>query len=874
MPEPFLRNFSCKNYQKLLYVLVFMSLVMAAFVVLPSTYTAHAASATHLNTPTIVLTPTSAHYSPLYSSIFVQGANYSAHETVNIYWNYSSQGNKGTLETTATADSAGSFLAQFVTPLAAFGTYKVAGFGQTSGLVATARFQLLAHLDLNPYASGPGSTLILTGNAFGANEIVKIYWNYTGPGKGTLLATATGDTTGSFSVNAKVPGNATPGTSTPIDGVGQSTGATAGGRYIFYSPTLALAPVSGSSSTLLTTTAYGFRSNENASLYWNNGTKPLAKGTTDNNGRIVFTITVPAKSKIGTYPIKIVGGSSKVAASNTFTIVAAASSLSLGSGPVGTRVKVSGQGYQSSEQVIIYWNYTGPGTGTTVATVTAGFSGLIDATFAVPTATPGAYPVATVGSSSNIVTKNTFTVATGLATSPPVRAPGTNAIATGTGYKATETVQLYWDTTSGNPIATATADAQGNINQTVTFPVNATPGKHTLIGVGQSSGKSFSTAVTADTIWEDFGFNFAHSRENPYENSITNSNVATLKLRWSATTAQGFKDSPVYANGSVYVATTDGILDAYNATTGAQLWQFTTNTGFKNYSAPLLDTANNMIFFGLVGRDGSGIPTPFYALNAQTGSLIWSMIIPGNEFAFPTLGAQTLYMGVSNEGATSAILSIDETTGHILWQYSANGGVWGAIAIDTATHSLFSIIGNPVNAVVALDSRTGSQQWFHSLPTFGPDDDPGSGITIANNMVYLDDKNGSEYGLDESTGNQRWSTQIGSDFLGGDVSTQAVSANGTLYIGSLDGNLYALNATTGTILWKGATGGGIDSSPAVANGVVYVASFDKKFYAFNASTGAVLWSYNTGSLAISSPIVVNGWLYCGSTNGKLYAFSL
>lgn len=866
-----LRILSPKGGKKLLSTLALVLLLAGSLPGLPGfTTLGHAA---HATSPTIVLSPTSARYSPLYSSIFVQGTNFAANETVNIYWNYTGPG-KGTFETSSTTDATGSFLAQFVTPLAASGTYTVAGIGGSSGLVATASFQLLPHFGLDPYASGPGTAITFTGNSYGANEVVKIYWNYTGPGKGTLLTSATGDSTGSFTAHAKIPSNAIPGSTTPIAGVGQTTRGVAQGGYIFYPPTLALAPLSGSSTTTITASAYGFTGNETASIFWNNHTKPLAKGTTHLDGSIVFTISVPAMSRAGSYPIKIVGNISKVTATTTFTVVSSASNLSLVSGPVGTKVKVAGQGYKPNEQVTIYWNYTGPSTGTPVATANAGYGGTLNASFAVPSSALGAYQVAAIGKLSNIVTQNTFTIANGLAASPSTRAPNTNTTATGTGYQANETVQLYWDTTTSPPIATATANAQGNISQTVTFPANATPGPHAIIGVGQSSGTSFTTPVTVDSTWGDFGFDFAHSRENPYENGVNTSNVANLKLRWSAMTKQSFKDSPVYANGIVYVATTDGKLDAYNSTTGTQLWQFNTNTGFKNYSAPLLDSATGLIFFGLVARDGSGVPTPFYALNAQTGSLVWNMILPGNEFAFPTMGAQTLYMGISNEGTTSTILSIDEMSGHINWQYNTNGGVWGAIAIDTSTHALFSIIGNPVDAVVSLDTRTGSQHWLHTLPAFGPDDDPGSGITVANGLVYLDDKNGSVYGLSESTGNQSWSTQIGSDFLGGDVSTQAVSTNGTLYVGSLDSNLYALNATTGGVLWKTPTGGGIDSSPTVANGVVYFASFDHKFYALNAATGAVLWSYNTGSLAISSPIMVNGWLYCGSTNGKLYAFSL
>jgi outer membrane protein assembly factor BamB len=83
-----------------------------------------------------------------------------------------------------------------------------------------------------------------------------------------------------------------------------------------------------------------------------------------------------------------------------------------------------------------------------------------------------------------------------------------------------------------------------------------------------------------------------------------------------------------------------------------------------------------------------------------------------------------------------------------------------------------------------------------------------------------------------------------------------------------------MNATTGAVLWKVATGAGIDSSPAFANSVVYVASINGKIYAISGTTGSILWSYATEGLIYSSPIIVNGWLYCASADGNLYAFSL
>jgi outer membrane protein assembly factor BamB len=867
MPNPLLQCIPHKRSYPFLLTLTIVLIFAGAFVGLSHSYSAHAAG------PTLTLHPTSSNYSPPDSRVVVQGNRFSSDETVKVYWNYTGQGS-GTLEAAATTDGSGTFFAQFAPPLASTGTYTVAGIGQTSGLNAIATFLLLPNLSISPEASGPNTLLTFAGDAFGAGEAVKIYWNYTGPGTGTLLSTATGNGTGSFTFTAHVPLGTSPG-DTIVAGVGQSSQTVAKHIFTLYTPAEMLAPLSGSVSTALTVSAYGFKGNEKVSIFWNNGMNPLAIVKADLFGYIAPTITVPPGSAPGSYAVKVLGQTSHVTATNTFVMLAPASQLSIASGPVGVKVKVTGQGYAPNEQVGVYWNYTGPGTGNSVANVTTGTSGAFNVGFAVPLSVSGAFNVAAVGTTSKSVTQNAFTVATGLAASPAIRAPGTISAVSGTGYQANEAVKLFWDNISSPLLATSTADSQGNISQVVTFPANATPGSHTIIGVGQASGRSFTATATVQTNWGDFGFDFAHHRENIYENSLTTGNVGSLNLKWSAPMTHGFEDSVVYANGLIYVVTTDGILDAYVATTGILQWQFNTNTGFKNYSSPVVDPANGIVFFGTTGRGGSGIRSPVYALNAQTGALQWSLILAGNDFAFPTLGAQTIYMGVSNEGATSSIYAIDEISGHILWQHSANGGVWGAIGLDTVTHALFSIVGNPSDQVISLKMKTGAQLWQHTLPNSNLDDDPGSGITVANGQVYLDDKNGFAYGLDEYTGNQIWATQIGSEFTTPrDVSTQAVSASGVLYVGSQDTNLYALNALTGAVLWKTPTGGGIDSSPAIANGVVYFASFDSKIYAVDATSGSVLWSYLTKNLSFSSPIIANGWLYCGSTDGKLYAFSL
>jgi eukaryotic-like serine/threonine-protein kinase len=249
------------------------------------------------------------------------------------------------------------------------------------------------------------------------------------------------------------------------------------------------------------------------------------------------------------------------------------------------------------------------------------------------------------------------------------------------------------------------------------------------------------------------------------------------------------------------------------------------------------------------------------------------MILPWNEYAFPTLAFNTLYVGTSRETGPGSIEAIDEISSHVVWQTVTKGGVWGSIAADTSTNTVFSGISNPVDTINAYNATTGAHIWQYTIPNAGPDDNGGTGITVSKGLVYANSKVGSNFAVHENNGTLSWTDTIG-PLHNEDVSSQAVTDNGVLYVGSNDTNLYAINATTGVVLWKTATGGRIYSSPAFANGVVYVGSIDGKIYAINGTTGAILWSYATGGPVYSSPIIVNGWLYCASADGKLYAFSL
>lgn len=108
-------------------------------------------------------------------------------------------------------------------------------------------------------------------------------------------------------------------------------------------------------------------------------------------------------------------------------------------------------------------------------------------------------------------------------------------------------------------------------------------------------------------------------RCNPYEHVLNVRNVGRLELEWSYATTDGSNSSPAVANGVVYFGLVEKVY-ALNASTGSLLWTFSTLTS----SSPAV--ANGVVYIG-GGNDNNG---EVYALNAKTGAELWSYTTTGN----------------------------------------------------------------------------------------------------------------------------------------------------------------------------------------------------------------------------------------------------
>ena len=167
-----------------------------------------------------------------------------------------------------------------------------------------------------------------------------------------------------------------------------------------------------------------------------------------------------------------------------------------------------------------------------------------------------------------------------------------------------------------------------------------------------------------------------------------------------------------YMDGRLFRGTEDGRVLAYDFKTGKRIWEATVADPKIGESTPAAPIAwNGLVFIGNAGGDNKGVKGRMYALDANSGKIVWEFYLVPRAAGDPTRGPQ---------GATPLSLST--------WKNASDtpitgGATWTSYTLDPATGLLYVPGGNPApdfaigareggnlysGSVVVLDAKTGA----------------------------------------------------------------------------------------------------------------------------------------------------------------------
>ncbi len=233
-----------------------------------------------------------------------------------------------------------------------------------------------------------------------------------------------------------------------------------------------------------------------------------------------------------------------------------------------------------------------------------------------------------------------------------------------------------------------------------------------------------------------------------------------LKLLWKYKTGGPIQASPVVANGTVYVASTDHRLYALDAKQWGIKWKSFKAGGIIRYAPAVW---NNRVYFS--ARDNH-----VYALNAETGEWLWEFRSETWMDSPPILSKGRLYIGAY----TKKIHVIDATTGELESQLQ------GRVYIDGVEYVCSQGQLRPIAPQHNVNTWRELTPLTYSYPA------------TANGVVYIGARDNQIHALDIESREEIWSYPTK-----GFVDAAPAISDGVLYVTSDDGYVYAFTNQEG-----------------------------------------------------------------------------
>jgi len=389
------------------------------------------------------------------------------------------------IKETFTAAAAGVYEVTFFLPEAAKGLHTVYLVDNTFAQKASATFEVLPFVRMNPEEGPMGINVTFNGYGFVASQQIQIKF------KGAVIGSTAANSVGSWGITYVIP--ATPGggytfTIEASDGTAFYPWLL---KYFKVTPKISVTPSSGTVRQTIAVNGSGFAKDEDGIKITFDGKVVKEDIYAGEDGSWSAIIAVPAVQN-DRYAIDASGTSTRAryVPDIEFTVVPGIWIEPI-SAYMGDTITVTGGGFALGETGIrIYFD----GMDVTPASITANMTGCWESSFALPTSTYGSHAVSASGDITQpAVTSTVNTKARILEISPGEGAPGDSISLYGDGFHGSQglTVTVGGVTASGD----MSSQSNGNVGITFRVPRGTVEGQQTVV-VTDEGGATGSTNLT------------------------------------------------------------------------------------------------------------------------------------------------------------------------------------------------------------------------------------------------------------------------------------------------------------------------------------------------------------------------------------------
>lgn len=342
--------------------------------------------------------------------------------------------------------------------------------------------------------------------------------------------------------------------------------------------------------------------------------------------------------------------------------------------------------------------------------------------------------------------------------------------------------------------------------------------------------------------------------------------VANVQPLWSVNIGAGagkedLHVNPAMENGVVYAGDVEGNIVAVSNDHGRLLW----HRHLKEKITSGIGINKNRLVFGTT--DGHVV-----ALSKQNGKFLWQSDVAGEILAAPTASDNAVFVKTVN----GELFAFDANDGKLLWDYSIENPSL-TLRDDSAvqTYANVAVAGFSDGMLVAFDGLSGNVLWRKPLGVSKGASavermvDIVANPIIKDGIMYVVGYQGRLAAINVTSGETVWQHDFSS------YSGLTVAQN-ELYVTDADSHVWAFDRASGRVLWHNdkLDGRGV-SAPAIVAGYLVVG--DKKGYVhwLARNDGRFVARDKVDSRSINvAPKVQGRRVFVYTTSGKLSAYGV
>lgn len=332
--------------------------------------------------------------------------------------------------------------------------------------------------------------------------------------------------------------------------------------------------------------------------------------------------------------------------------------------------------------------------------------------------------------------------------------------------------------------------------------------------------------------------------------------------------------APVVSDGKLFVVDTDAVLHAFDATTGGELWQFSTSAGKENRDAR---------FGGGVSVEGGRVFATnglgeVVAVDAAAGTEVWRKKPGGPLRGAPTLSNGNVYI-VSQD---NQLFALNQNDGAVVWTQSGTPetqGVFGVAAPAAAQGTI--VAGFSSGELNAYRYENGRALWNDTLSRSTISTSVSSLVdidaepVIDQGRVYAVGQGERMAAIELATGQRIWEQSLAG------ISTPWIAGE-WLFVMADDARLVCIARGTGKIRWiaqmpawrnEEDKKGPINwVGPILAGNRLWVVNSRGVLMSASPSDGSVGSTIDVGDSISLPPLVANNMLYVLTDKGEINAY--